>query len=89
MSINYVRNHLPHSSLPDDMSPMEAAFGTVPDVSRFITLGCDCYTMLDIERQDKLLIKANPSTLLGYSIESLSLTGCSYGLLVELLIRRM
>ena len=52
MSINYVRNHLPHSSLPelsDDMSPMEAAFGTVPDVSRFRTLDCDCYTMLDIE----------------------------------------
>ena len=72
MSINYVRNHLPHSSLPDDMSPMEAAFGTVPDVSRFRTLGCDCYTMLDIEGQDKLLIKANPSTLLGYSMESLS-----------------
>ena len=28
--------------------------------------------MLDIEGQDKLLIKANPSTLLGYSMESLS-----------------
>ena len=51
---------------------MEAAFGTVPDVSRFRTLGCHCYTMLDIEGQDKLLIKANPSTLLGYSMESLS-----------------
>ena len=34
MSINYV-SHLPHSSLPDDMLPVEAAFGTVPDVSRF------------------------------------------------------
>jgi hypothetical protein len=50
---------------------MKAAFGTVPDVSRFQSLGCNCYTMLDIERQDKLLIIANPSTLLGYSMESL------------------
>ena len=70
MTFNKVRNHLPYSSLPDDLTPMKAAFGTVPDVSRFRTLGCDCYTMLDIEGQDKLLIKANPSTLLGYSMES-------------------
>jgi hypothetical protein len=72
MSITYVQNHLPYSSLPDDMSPMEAAFGTVPDVSRLRTLGCDCYTVLDIEGQDKLLIKANPPTLLGYFMKSLS-----------------
>ena len=49
LSITYTRNHLPHSSLLDDMSPTEAAFGTVPDVSRFKTLGCDCYTILDTE----------------------------------------
>jgi len=54
------------------MSPIEAAFGTVPDVSRFRTLGCDCYTILDTEGNDKLLIKANPSTLLGYTADSLS-----------------
>jgi len=72
LSITYIRNHLPHSSLPDDMSPIEAAFGTVPDVSRFRTLGCDCYTILDTEGNDKLLIKANPSTLLGYTADSLS-----------------
>jgi len=72
MSSTYVRNHLLYSSLPYDMSPMEAAFGTVPVDLRYRTLGCDCYTMLDIEGQDKPLIKANPSTLLGYSMESLS-----------------
>jgi hypothetical protein len=54
------------------MSPMEAAFGTVPVDLRYKTLGCDCYTMLDMERQDKPLIKAKPSTLLGYSMKSLS-----------------
>ena len=36
------------------------------------TLGCDYYNMLDIEEQGKLLIKANPSTLLGYFMESIS-----------------
>ena len=72
MSSTYVRNHLLYSSLPYDMSPMEAAFGTVPVDLRYRTLGCDYYTMLDIEGQDKPLIKANPSTLLGYSMESLS-----------------
>ena len=71
-SIVFVRNHLPHTSLPDSMSPIEAAFGTVPDVSRFRTLGCDCYSILDTDGMDKLLIKAQPSTLLGYAADSQS-----------------
>jgi hypothetical protein len=72
MSSTYVRNHPLYSSLPYDMSHMEAAFGTVPADLRYKTHGSDCYTMPDIEGQDKPLIKANPSNLLGYSMESLS-----------------
>jgi Integrase core domain len=72
ISITYVRIHLLYNFLPDNMSSMEAAFETVPDVSWYRTLGFVCYTMLDIEGQDKRLIKANPSTLLRYSMESLS-----------------
>ena len=70
LSIVFVRNHLPHSSLPDSMSPMEAAFNVIPNVSRFRALGCDCYAILDTDGLDKLLIKAQPSTLLGYSEDS-------------------
>ena len=72
MSSTYVRNHLLYSFLPDDMSPLEVAFGTILELLRYRTLGCVYYTFLDIEGQDKPLIKANPSTLLGYSMESLS-----------------
>jgi transposase InsO family protein len=72
MSSTYVRNHLLYSSLPYDMSPMEAAFGTVPVYLRYRALGCDCYTMLDIEGQDKLQSKTFNFTRVFYVVYLLS-----------------
>ena len=58
MSITYVQNHLPHVTYGG--SPWNCTEGLW-----LRTLGCGCHTMLDIEEQEKLLITANLSTLLG------------------------
>jgi hypothetical protein len=60
-----IRNRLPTSSLPDNISPHQAWFGTVPSIKHFRQFGCIAYVTI-YKPKHKVDARAIQGCLLGY-----------------------
>ena len=61
-----LHNILPNSTLPNEISPIEALTGIAPNVDRFRTWGCKVWYILEKhERSSKISPRAVPAVHLG------------------------
>jgi hypothetical protein len=49
----YIYNYLPTETAQGYMSPIQARYGLVPDVSRIRRFGCICYTHIPSQTREK------------------------------------
>ncbi|PPR04536.1 hypothetical protein CVT24_013130, partial [Panaeolus cyanescens] len=62
----YVRNRVPTSTLPANVTPYEALLGSKPDVSHFRVFGCLCYPIIPPEERVHGGPRRFPAVFLGY-----------------------
>jgi hypothetical protein len=53
LTVQYVRNHVPTSTLPLDKTPYDVFFGTKPDLSHLRVWGCQCFAFIPPELRSK------------------------------------
>jgi hypothetical protein len=63
----YIRNRLPHKSLPDHGTPMEALLSIKPDVSNLRVFGCQALVHVPDQQRSKTDSKARNAVFIGYS----------------------
>jgi len=65
LMVQYIQNHVPTSTLPDNKTPYEVFFGKKPDLSHLCIWGCQCFVALPKE----LHIKGGPGCFEGIFVE--------------------
>ena len=66
----YIKNRLPHSALPNNITPFEALMGEKPEVAHMKPFGATCYIHIPKEKRasgTKLEPRAEKAIFLGYS----------------------
>ena len=53
LTVQYIRNHIPTSALPDGKTPFEVFFGKKPDLSHLRVWGCQCFVAIPPELHSK------------------------------------
>ena len=66
----YVRNRCPTSSLPNNLTPYEAWYGTKPSVKHLRVFGCLAYAHIPLKQRTKLDPKSEDCTFVGYDDDS-------------------
>ncbi|PPQ83175.1 hypothetical protein CVT26_015506, partial [Gymnopilus dilepis] len=66
MSYQYVRNRLPTSTLPTNITPYEVISGRKPDVSHFRVWGCQCFVAIPEEIRPKGGFRRYEAIFVGY-----------------------
>ena len=66
----YIKNRLPHSALPHNVTPYEVFHGQKPDIGHMHLFGAICYVHIPVERRpsgSKLDPRAEKAIFLGYN----------------------
>ena len=53
LTVQYIRNRVPTSALPDGKTPYEVFFGSKPDISHLRVWGCQCFAAIPKELRTK------------------------------------
>ena len=53
LTVQYIRNRVPTSTLPDNKTPFEVFFGKKPDLSHLRIWGCQCFVAIPSELRTK------------------------------------
>ena len=53
LTVQYIRNRVPTSTLPDNKTPFEVFFGKKPDLSHLRVWGCQCFVAIPSELRTK------------------------------------
>lgn len=66
LTASYIWQHVPTSTLPDNVTPYEIIKGKKPDVSHLRTFGCQCFAIIPAEKRTKGEMRRFEAIFVGY-----------------------